>query len=128
MPGTLAWIQSPKIGQVNNNAFKGKVVILADERRTGEWFSVTPERAMEAVEQAMVEIDPPLVDPNDTREAVAEYGLNMLLDASLCLGEAQRDILSMGFRRSASVNDKLTIIGLLHNAIASIQAVEDDDI
>ena len=32
MPGLFKWIQSPKIGQVNKDVFKGKVIILADER------------------------------------------------------------------------------------------------
>jgi len=31
-PALFKWIQSPKIGQVNKDIFKGKVIILADER------------------------------------------------------------------------------------------------
>jgi len=31
-PGLFKWKPSPEIGHINNNAYKGKVIILADER------------------------------------------------------------------------------------------------
>lgn len=51
MPGMFKWIQSPKIGQPNNDVFKGKVVILADERTQsqGEYSCMVLQTILQAI-------------------------------------------------------------------------------